>query len=129
MLAYCQRSFATWDVMLPSEELAVKLTGSNVSTKYFRLQPEYKARRRIRVTVCNVPIELNGDALAAYLGAYGRVEEVTRMRSTVVTTHGDYIFNVCLNNEGFQAIRHIITYQRMIVIGERRRPLCWSCKQ
>ena len=29
---YSQQSFATWDVLLPSEELAVKLAGSNVST-------------------------------------------------------------------------------------------------
>ena len=40
---FCRRSFATWNVQLPSEELA----GSNVSTKHFRLQPEYRGTRSI----------------------------------------------------------------------------------
>ena len=75
---YYQQSFATWDILLPSEELAIKLVGSNVSTKYFRLHPEYQRKHRIRVIVCNVPVQLNGDVLAAYLSAYGSVEEITR---------------------------------------------------
>ena len=37
---YGRQSFTARDVLLPSEEQAVKLTGSNVSTKYFRLQPK-----------------------------------------------------------------------------------------
>ena len=49
---YC-RSFATWDVLLPSEEAAKKLAGGNITTSFFRLQPEYRGKRRIRVTVCN----------------------------------------------------------------------------
>ena len=61
----CGRNFTTWDAPLSSEELAVKLTRNNISTKYFRLQLEYWGKRRIRVTVCNVPIHLNGDVLAA----------------------------------------------------------------
>ena len=44
---YCRRSFATWDVLLPSEDLAAKLAGENVISKYFRLQPEYMGRRKI----------------------------------------------------------------------------------
>ncbi len=32
----CRRSFATWDVLLPSEELAIKLAGYNITTKHFR---------------------------------------------------------------------------------------------
>ena len=42
---YCRRSFATWDVLLPSEDLAAKLAGENVISKYFRLQPEYMGGR------------------------------------------------------------------------------------
>ena len=53
---FCRWSFATWTVLLPSEELAVKLAGSNVWTRFFRLQQEYQGKRRIKVTVCNVPV-------------------------------------------------------------------------
>ena len=45
---YCRRSFATWDVLLPSEEQAAKLAGGNITSKYFWLQPEYMGRRRIK---------------------------------------------------------------------------------
>ena len=63
-------SFATWDILLPSEELATKLArNSSITTKYYRLQPEYMSRRRIKVTVCNVPIQLSGDVLAVFLNA------------------------------------------------------------
>ena len=64
---FCRRSFTTWDVLLLSEDLAKKLAGSNITSKYYRLQLEYKGHRKIRVTMCNVPIQLNGDVLAAYL--------------------------------------------------------------
>ena len=50
---FCRRSFATWDVLLPSEEVAKSLAGGNITTRFFRLQPEYRGKRRIRVTVCN----------------------------------------------------------------------------
>ena len=73
---YCRRSFATWDVLLPSEDLAAKLAGDNITSKYFRLQPEYMGRRRIRITVCNVPIVLNEEVLAAYLIKYGDIENI-----------------------------------------------------
>ena len=38
------------------------------------------------------------------------------------TAHGDYIINMCLNREGFQAIPHIIKFkdQNMIAIVEDR---------
>ena len=41
---FCWRSFATWDV---SEKLAMKLGRSNVITKHFRLQLEYKGTRHL----------------------------------------------------------------------------------
>ena len=91
---FCRRSFATWDNLLPSEELAVKLTRSNISSKFFRLQPEYMGNRRIKVTVCNVPIQISGDVLAAYLSEYGDVEDVMTAKSTSVTAHGDYFFTM-----------------------------------
>ena len=68
---YCRRRFATWNVLLPLEELATKLTGDNVTSKYFRLQPENLGRRRIKITVGNVPIQLYEEVLAAFLSTHG----------------------------------------------------------
>ena len=50
----------------------MKFAGSNVSTKYFRFGPNIK----IRVTVCNVLVQLNEDVFAAYLSKYGSVEPI-----------------------------------------------------
>ena len=66
---YSWRSFATWDVLLPNEDLATKLIGGNITSKYFQQQPEYMGRRKIKITVCNVPIQLNEEVLAAYQAA------------------------------------------------------------
>ena len=57
---FCRKSFATWDVLLPSEEQAAKMATKDIITKHFRLQPEYKGTRRLRVTVCNVPAIITG---------------------------------------------------------------------
>ena len=68
----------------------------------------------------NVPIQINGDALAAYLSKYSSVEAEMQSKASDGTAHGDYILTVCLNKEGFQAIPHIICYeeQQMIVVVE-----------
>ena len=129
---FCRRSFATWDILLPSQELATQLASNNsINTKQYRLQPEYMGRRRIKVTVCNVPIQLSGDVLAAFLSDYGDVEEFTTMKSPSGTAHGDYSFTMCLNRGGFQAIPHTVEYedQAMLVVVEGRKPQCWHCKQ
>ena len=122
-----RRSFATWDVLLSSEELAA----SNVSTNHFKLQPEYRGTRQIKVTVCSVPVQLNGDVLAACMSVYGSVEEVTTMRSVDRTAHGEFVLNICLYRDGFQAIPHMLTCrdQQMKVVIEGRRLFCWSCEQ
>ena len=128
---YCRHSFATWDVLLPSEDLAAKMAGENVTSKYFRLQPEYMGRRKIRITVCNVPIQLNEEVLAAYLVKYREIEEITKPKSINGTAHGDYIFTMCLDRGGFTAVPHIIEYENqvMTVVVEGRKPQCWNCKQ
>ena len=81
---FYRRSFSTWDVLLPTEEIAKKLATSNITTKYFRLQPEYRGQRRFKVTVCNVSMQLNGDIIAAYLSSYGGVEDYTQITSAHV---------------------------------------------
>ena len=128
---YFCRSFATWDVLLPSSDQAAKVASSNIMTKFFRLQPEYLGTRRIRVTICNVPAFLTGEVLAAFLSSYGNVEEITLLRSAAGTAYGDYVFRMCLAREGFQSIPETIVSRgrQMMVIVEGRRPRCWSCKQ
>ena len=62
---FCRRSYATWDI-LPLPEM---LTWINVSTKQFQFKPEFKGTRRIKLTVCIVPLKLNGEAFADYMSA------------------------------------------------------------
>ena len=116
---------------MPTKEQAAKIAANNISTKFFRLQPEYMGTRRIRVTVCNVPAIITGEVLASFLSSYGRVEEVNLLRSSAGTAYGEYIFRLCLTREGFQAIPEIITFRdrQMMVVVEDRRPRCWGCKQ
>ena len=128
---FCKRSFGTWDVLLPTEEQAARAAATNITTKFFRLQPEYKGTRRIRVTVCNVPAFITDEVLASFLCACGRVEEVSLLRSVSGSAFGDYVFQICLTMEGFQAIPEtIVSWDRqIIVIVEDRRPRCCNCKQ
>ena len=107
------------------------MAGDNVTSKYFRLQPKYLGRRRIKITVCNVPIQLNEEVLAAFLSTYGDIEEVTKAKSPNRTVHGDYLFTMCLDRGGFMAILHTVDYesQVMTVVVEGRKPQCWNCKQ
>ena len=128
---FCRQSFATWDVLLPTKEQATKAATSTITTKFFRLQPEYMGTRRVRVTVCNVPATITGEVLAAFLSRYGKVEESNLLRSAAKTAYGDHVFRLCLTREGFQAIPEIIISRerQMMVVVEGRRPRCWSCKQ
>ena len=116
---------------MPTKEQAAKIAANNISTKFFRLQPEYMGTRRIRVTVCNVPAIITGEVLASFLSSYGRVEEVNLLRSSARTAYGEYMFRLCLTRDGFQAIPEIITCRdrQMMVVVEGRRPRCWGCKQ
>ena len=45
---FCRRSFATWDVLLPTQEQATKAATTTIMTKFFRLQPEYMGTRRLQ---------------------------------------------------------------------------------
>ena len=128
---FCRRSFATWDVLLPSKEKAAKVAANNIMTKFFRLQPEYLGTRTLRVTVCNVPAYITGDVLATLLSAFGRVEEINFLRSAAGTAYGDYTFRLCLTREGFQAIPEVIVSRemQMMVVVEGRRPRSWGCMQ
>ena len=129
---FCRRSFATWDALLPSQELATKLAGKSIITsKYYRLHAEYMGKKQIKVTVWNVPIQLSGDVLAAFPCDFGDVENFSTIKSSSGTAHGDYSFTMCLNRGVFQAIPITLDYedQVMMVVVEGRRSQCWHCKQ
>ena len=81
--------------------------------------------------MCNVPAYLTGEVLAAYLSAYGKVEEFNLLRSPAGTAYGDYAFRLCLTREGFKAILETLVSgdRQMMVVVEGRRPRCWACKQ
>ena len=66
----------------------------------------------------SVPVQLNGDVIAAYVSAYNNVKEMTMVHSVDGTAHGDFVLDICLNREGFQAIPHILIYQdqQMMVV-------------
>ena len=80
--------------------------------------------------MCNVPIQINGEVLVAFVCEYGEVEDIIKAKSSNETVHGDYFFIMCLNRKGFQAILHTLEYvnQVMTVIVERREPQYWFCK-
>ena len=102
----------------PSKEQAVKAASTTITTKFFRLQPEYIGTRRVRVTVCNVPAFITGEVLVAFLSKFGRVEESNLLRSAAGTACGDHVFRICLDREGFQAIPEVITRRerQMVVV-------------
>ena len=79
----------------------------------------------------NIPMQLSGDVLAAYLSIYGGVEQISQIRSTRGTAYGDYVFIMCLDRGGFNNVPHKIKYrdQTMTVVVEGRKPLCWACNK
>ena len=126
---FCRGGFATWDVLLPSEEVAKGLAGGGVAARFFRLQPEYRGGGGVRVAVCSVSVQLSGDVLAAYLGVCGGVERVTQVASARGAACGGCVFVVCLDRGGFSGVPHRVRYREraMTVVVEGRKPLCWFC--
>ena len=80
-------------------------------------------KRRIKITVCNVPIQISGDVLAAYSSEYGDVEDVTTTKSISGRAYRDFFFTMCLNRGGFQAIPYTLDYEDevMIVVVEGKK--------
>ena len=46
---FCRRIYATLDVLQPSEDIASKPTGNNITTKNFWLQHNYRGKQMIRM--------------------------------------------------------------------------------
>ena len=97
---------------------SVKLTGSNVSTKHFQFQPEYKGTRRIKVTICDILVQLNENVLGAYMSAFCGVEKVTTVHSVDGMAHDDFDLNISLNRD----IPLILIYrdQQVMLVVESR---------
>ena len=95
-----------------------KLASCNTTTRFFRLQPEYRGKRRIKVIVCNVWMQMSGDVLTAYLSIYGGVEQITQITSNSRMAYVDYAFIMCLDRRGFNNTPHIIK-TRLINDGGR----------
>ena len=130
-LYFCQRRFATWDMMPVTKELVAKLAESCITTKFFQLQPEYMGTRCIRVTVRNVPANLPGVVVAPFLSANGRGEEMAKLRATAGTADGDHALLLCLDRGGFQAIPNTLYLRdrHMLVVVEGRQQHCCNCKR
>ena len=89
-------------------------------------------KRIIKVTVCNVPIQLSGDVLAVFLSDFRDIEDFSMIKSSSGMAHGDYSFTMCLNRVGgSRQYPHTLDYedQVMMVVVEGRRLQCWHCKQ
>ena len=107
-------------MLLPTKEQAAKLVETHISTKFFQLQPKYVGTRKICVTVCNVPTSISGEIAASFLSAYNRVEDITHLLAVARLAHGDYVFRVCLDREGFHEIPD--NDRLMMKVVERGRP-------
>ena len=116
---YICRSFATWDILLPSEDLAKKLAINNITTKFFRLQPEYKGKHRIKVTVCNVSMQLNRDVLTVFLSSFGGAEDHILITSVNGTAYSDYVFTIILD-------RGVPRHPTHDIISRYNNDDCWG---
>ena len=79
---FCRRRFTTWDILLSTTEQMAKLTGGNLMTRNYKLEPEYMGTRRIQITVCNVSTDLSGDILDERWFSRERIADWTSRRET-----------------------------------------------
>ncbi len=76
--------------------------------------------RKIKLTVCNVPVGFPENLLASFLSTYRKVEEVNPIHDNAGIENRDYFSPVCLKRKGFREIPDTINYEgrQMIVIVE-----------
>ena len=124
-----QRSFATWDVLLPTEEEAVRRAVRDLTFQNVRLQPEYLGCRRTKVKVFGIPPTLEPDHVAAYLSEFGDVEAMSPLYGKSGIQVSDYAFTLNLRREMFDAIPDTIQFMkhRLTVVVEGRKPHCRAC--
>ena len=113
-----------------SYPLSSKLVEKFITTKFYELQPEYMGESLIKVTVCNVIINLLEQMLVSFLSAYGHIKDISPLQANSGTANSDFTFLISLKWEGFSAILDIsFGNQLMMVVVEGRCPHCWHCRQ
>ena len=73
------------------EEQTMKLAGKIRTTKFYKLQPKYMGAKQIKVTVCNVPINLPEQMLTSFLSTFGHIEDVLPLQANSSTISSDFI--------------------------------------
>ena len=108
----------------------MSLPKKDITSKFYRLQPEYLGARKVKVSCFNVSTDLPEDILAAYLSDYGCVE-VIPLYSKSGTPNGDYTFLLTLQSERFQRIPDTLAFcsQKNLVAVKGRQHHCWVCGQ
>lgn len=126
-----QRSYAMWDILLPTKEDAERLSLQEIKYGRTKLKPEYQGRTRTRVQVFNVPMQISAEILGSFFTQFGEVEKITPVRSKTGMHLGSYTVAMRLKKEGFQAIPAQLTFKEatMTVVVEGRRPHCWFCQK
>jgi len=126
-----QRSFGTWDVLLPTNEDAVRRSTKDVTFNNIRLQPEYLGCRRTKVTVYGIPLTLSPKHVAAFLSTYGDLESSNPLYGKSGIQIPEYVFRMKLNREGFDNIPDDIMFldHKIMIVVEGRKPHCWFCKR
>lgn len=127
----CRRSYATWDVLLPSPEDAIRLAKADHRGKRIRLQSEYLNKRRTNVTMLNVSVFMEARQVGAILSQYGDVESVTPVRGQRNVITGDHKVKMVLDKTEFHKIPAMMKFDEwtMTIIVEGRRPQCWHCQK
>ena len=77
---FCHCSYAAWDIQLPSKKKTQKQAEKCIVTKFFWQQLGYMGSQRIKVTICNVPIQLPSHILTSFLSKCGRVRKYYHCR-------------------------------------------------
>lgn len=62
-----RRSNALWNILLAAEKDAKKLAARTMTRNSVHLQTEYMGTRMTKVIVEEVPVNVNGDSLVAFL--------------------------------------------------------------
>ena len=68
------------------------------------------SEKQIKVTVCNVPINLLEQMLASFLSAYGHIKDISPLQANSSTANSDFTFLIRLKWEGFSAISDINSF-------------------
>ena len=90
------KGFFSWDILLPTPEDCLDMTRRDLITKDHIFRTEYEGRRRTRVAVFEVPPQVIGEHLAAYLKRYGEI-----LTASCDNLNGGWSFEIMLDRNAF----------------------------